>query len=238
MIDIYQLRVLREIRRMSGPVLCLGDQRPSRSTGFSTSSELFLSLGYTEVVDVDYNGLAKINHDLNIPLPEAFRGRFALVYDGGTCEHVCNIGQAFRSMAESCAVGGHVLQESPVVPYGQAYYGIDPQVQRDFFGANGFTRVKHLLHYRRSARMSVLHAVCRILPRRHLDRLRSFVSGIRGAKDFIFADLDDTRTYPDHVWDRECYYVHPQTRSLYLGRKVISCDHIEWPAMGCYPRNQ
>lgn len=239
MIDLYQLNTLRNLRHQTGEVLCLGDQRPSAATGFKTTSELFGSLGYTGVIDIDYNGKAEINHDLNYPIPTHLHDRFTLVYDGGTCEHVCNIGQALSSMVLACRLDGLVVQESPIVPYGQQYFGIDPQVQRDFFFANGFVRLAQRCHYRRSLRMKVLHLVCRLLPRPLLDKVRSQVKNVPRAKEFIFADTQgDLYEYPTAFEDRECYYVHPQTRTLYVGKKVHSYSNIVWPAMGCYPKSE
>ena len=237
MIERIHYLLLESLDRAPGPVLCLGDQVPHESTGFSTSSDLFRSLGYESVVDLDYNGRASINHDLNFPVNWWMHQQYALVFDGGTCEHVANIGEALRTMALCCKVGGHVIQESPIVPYGQQYFGIDPQIQRDFFHVNGFERVQQVCHYKRSLRLWLLHALCRLLPKRSLGMVRDRAKSVPGMKRFLFRDTLPV-IYPDAFEDRECYYVHPQTRTMYVGEKRRHEADTRWPAMGCYPKSQ
>ena len=250
MIDQFTDQMLRRYARfpiMTRParVACIGDQQVCPSLKFKDAQEYFRSaLGYSDHIDIDYNGKAKINHDLNLPISGcvmdicySWSALADLVYDGGTLEHVCNAGQALKTMAQMVKVGGLIVQESPIVPYGQAYWGVSPLVQRDFFRAAGFQDVAHIVHYRKSWKMDLLHAIVTRIPKRMADRLADRVRRIPGAKETIFGhDWRDEYVYPDSAWrDRHAFYPHPQTRSMYIGRKVREVGTVVWPQMECYP---
>lgn len=240
MIDQFTDKMLR--RYCSFPtsrnplVVCIGDQQVCPSLRFKDVKEYFRSaLGYAEHMDIDYNGNARFNHDLNYSFGVPLLAD--LVYDGGTLEHIANAGQALVTMAELVKVGGLIVQESPIVPYGQAYWGVSPLVQRDFFRANGFKDVAHIVHYRKSWKMDLLHAIVTRLPKRMADRLADRVRRVPGAKETIFGhDWRDEYIYPDRAWrDRHAFYPHPQTRSMYIGYKVKDVGTVVWPQMECYP---
>lgn len=252
MIDQFTDQMLRRYVRqpLDGSnrfVVCIGDQKVCPSLNFSDVKAYFqAALGYQKHTDIDYNGGAEVNHDLNLPMRPLIGLDFKptnqpslradLVYDGGTLEHVCNAGQALVTMAQMVKLGGFIVQESPIVPYGQAYWGVSPLVQRDFFRANGFEDIAHIVHYRKSWKMDLLHAIVTRLPKSMADRLADRVRRIPGAKETIFGhDWRDEYVYPDSAWrDRHAFYPHPQTRSMYIGRKVRETA-IQWPQMECYP---
>lgn len=49
-------------------VVCIGDQKVCPSLNFTGVKAYFqAALGYQEHTDIDYNGVAEINHDLNFP---------------------------------------------------------------------------------------------------------------------------------------------------------------------------
>lgn len=64
-------------------------------------------MGYAvETLDISpYQG-AGILHDLGRPVPEALHGRFDLIYDGGTTEHIFNLPTAFANIARMLRPGG------------------------------------------------------------------------------------------------------------------------------------
>ncbi len=237
MIDQFTDRMLRRYCNpdyRTASVVCIGDQGVCPSLGYPNVKAYFRELGYSNHTDIDYNGRADVNHDLNLALPD--RTQADLVYDGGTLEHVCNVGQALVTMAKMVKVGGLIVQESPIVPYGQAYWGVSPLVQCDFFRANGFREVLCIVHYRRNWKMGLLHAIVRRLPKTATDRLAARVRRIPGAKEMIFGhDWRDEYVYPEEVWrGRHAFYPHPQTRSMYIGLKTDNVP-INWPHMECYP---
>lgn len=87
----------------------------------------------------NYEG-ANIVHDLNAPLPDEQNGRYSLLLDGGTLEHVFNFPEALKSCMSLVEVGGHVLFCLPSNnEMGHGFYQFSPEL---FFRAlsdeNGF----------------------------------------------------------------------------------------------------
>src|ERR1039457_5647621 len=72
-------------------------------------------------------------HDLNLPLPEMWSGRFGLVIDGGTCEHVFNVKNSFHCVAELAQPNGgqviHITQASNWLDHG--FFQFSPTVFYD-----------------------------------------------------------------------------------------------------------
>ena len=95
----------------------------------------------------DFEGATHI-HDMNLPLPDDLRGRFSVVHDSGTLEHVFHFVQAMKNCMEMVAVGGHFSQVSNANNYmGHGFWQISPElIYRVFSPANGFQVETVLLH--------------------------------------------------------------------------------------------
>lgn len=89
---------------------------------------------------------ATIVHDLNEPLPEELKGRYSLVLDAGTLEHVFEYPRALRSSLEAVRVGGHFITIAPTNNWwGHGFYQLSPELfYRVLCEANGF-RVRCIL---------------------------------------------------------------------------------------------
>src|SRR5205823_3708563 len=74
----------------------------------------FHMLGLEGYDDVDFSAIEQPTriHDLNEPIPSAWRGRYGLVVDGGTVEHVFDVRTALGNVAALLRVGGDVLHVS------------------------------------------------------------------------------------------------------------------------------
>lgn len=83
---------------------------------------------------------ATIVHDLNQPVPDKLRGRYTLVFDGGTTEHVFNYPQALANAIRLLAVGGHFISiTSGNNQHGHGFYQFSAELfYRVFSPANGF----------------------------------------------------------------------------------------------------
>jgi hypothetical protein len=109
----------------------------------------FLSaLGARELLATDasaYEG-AQIVHDLNEPVPEDLHGRFTLVFDGGSLEHIFNVPVAIANYMELVQVGGHLIITTPGNNYfGHGMYQFSPEFFfRVLSPENGF-RVQRLV---------------------------------------------------------------------------------------------
>jgi SAM-dependent methyltransferase len=113
------------------------------------ADEFLHFLGADELVSVDYSDFegATFLHDLNEPFPEAMRGRFDLVLDGGTLEHVFNYPAALKHSLELLQAGGHFITVTPANGLmGHGFYQFSPEL---FFGVlnaqNGFLLRKIVL---------------------------------------------------------------------------------------------
>jgi hypothetical protein len=111
---------------------------------------LFQMLGAKSVQSIDasdYEG-ATIVHDLNMPLPEHVKGRFDLVDDGGTLEHVFNFPMALKNCMEAVKVGGHLLINTVANNFlGHGFYQLSPELfYRALSPVNGFKVERLVLH--------------------------------------------------------------------------------------------
>src|SRR5690606_11698747 len=87
----------------------------------------------------DYEG-AEIIADLNHPLSETIAGRFDLLVDGGTLEHVFAVRQALMNVAELLKPGGRAIHITPTNNYcNHGFYQCSPTLFVDYYRANGFT---------------------------------------------------------------------------------------------------
>lgn len=122
-----------------GPVATLGVQRlHGCSDPFAASG-----LGPVESLDVsDYEGCTHL-FDLNAAeLPHGLSGRFSVVYDGGTLEHVFDTRAALRNVYGLLRADGIAVHASPVngwVEHG--FYQFSPTLFLDYYRANRWAPV-------------------------------------------------------------------------------------------------
>jgi hypothetical protein len=94
------------------------------------SDALFRRLGARSVDALDISGFegATLIHDLNRPLPEDMAGRFSVVFDGGTLEHVFHCTTALASYMALPRMGGHLLIAVPANnEMGHGFYQFSPE---------------------------------------------------------------------------------------------------------------
>lgn len=106
------------------------------------AEEFLKTLGAGDVVSFDasdYEG-ASIVHDFNDPIPDEYKGRFSVVLDGGTLEHVFNFPTAIRNCMEMVEIGGYFLGITPANNhFGHGFYQFSPELFfRIFSPAHGF----------------------------------------------------------------------------------------------------
>jgi hypothetical protein len=110
---------------------------------------LFEALGARIVESIDASSFegATLIHDMNAPVPHDWHGRYTLVFDGGTLEHVFNAPQAFKNCMDLLEVGGTFVQTVPANNYmGHGFYQFSPELVFQLFShANGFEVVAVVL---------------------------------------------------------------------------------------------
>ena len=150
-----------------GPVLTLGVQDVGatrdelRALGAAVPAgaepvsdrELFETLGLHGYEALDRFGIkgATILRDLAAPLSAELHGRFGLVLDGGTLEHVYDIAAALRNVTQLVAPGGVVVHVSPVSGWeNHGFYMPQPKLLEQTYRNNGFSDIRaHLVHLSR-----------------------------------------------------------------------------------------
>ena len=111
-----------------------------RALSTVTSKELFAALGFEHYDDLDFtpDEPCTITHDLNLPIPDAYRGRYDLVFEMGTLEHVFDQRAAFANIVGLLGVGGTVFHLSPLGYVNHGFYNYSLTVFYDVYRVNGF----------------------------------------------------------------------------------------------------
>ena len=106
------------------------------------SEPLFEILGSKKVDSVDYSDYEKATliHDMNVPVPDTLKGKFSVVIDGGTLEHIFNFPVAIKNCMSMLKTGGHFIGITPANNLmGHGFYQFSPELYyRIFSEANGF----------------------------------------------------------------------------------------------------
>lgn len=101
----------------------------------------FFSLYGNVKVDVidfaQYEG-SEIVHNMGEPISPSLAGKYDIVIDGGTTEHVFDIACAFFNCARLTRVGGYVYHSVPMTMLNHGFYNLNPTLLCDFYEDNGF----------------------------------------------------------------------------------------------------
>jgi hypothetical protein len=129
-----------------GRVIEFGNQRYGakgvvKGTEKATTTEQFYkALGFTEYVAIDVNNnMGAVIADLNEPISSHIIGKYDLVTNNGTGEHLFDQCMVFTNAHDLCKLAGvmlHVLPFSPWINHG--FYSYNPILFRDLAAANGY----------------------------------------------------------------------------------------------------
>jgi len=107
-----------------------------------TQELFFNTLGFKHVdtLDVDEYEGANIIFDLNQEnIPEKLTNTYDFIYDGGTLEHVFNIGTALKSLSIFLKRDGVICHMNPCNGYiDHAFFQISPTLYFDYYLQNNF----------------------------------------------------------------------------------------------------
>lgn len=108
--------------------------------GFADS--FFKCIGADSVESFDNSSYENATHihDMNTPLPDEFKEKYSMVFDGGSLEHVFNFPEGIKNCMEMVEVGGHFLGSTPANNYmGHGFYQFSPELFYSIFTEdNGF----------------------------------------------------------------------------------------------------
>ena len=122
--------------------------RTGPNAAMTSDRAFFQALGGLDVVALDCSDYeqAGIIWDLNCPVPAELEGRFGLILDGGTLEHVFDTRVALANIARMLTPGGRVFHTNPATNYlAHGFYQFSPTLYYDWYAANGFTDLRGLL---------------------------------------------------------------------------------------------
>lgn len=116
--------------------------------GYIDDTTFFTALGFScvESMDVsDYENCTHV-HDLNRPVPENLYGRYDVIFDGGTVEHVFDTPSCLRNIHAMLKVGGRIIHGSPSTNHvDHGYYMFSPVLFYDYYDANNYKIEQSLL---------------------------------------------------------------------------------------------
>lgn len=90
-----------------------------------------------------YEG-ATIIHDMNLPLSAQYKGKYTLVVDGGSLEHIFNFPVAIKNCMDLIEEKGYYIGITPTNNFfGHGFYQFSPELYyRVFSESNGFKMIK------------------------------------------------------------------------------------------------
>ena len=174
----------------------------------------------------DYQG-SSLCHDMNQPIPDAWKASYDLVIDGGTIEHVFNAPVAIRNAMELIAQDGHYLAASPANNWlGHGFYQFSPECYfRVFAPENGFAIVNLLLsEHSEIGRLYSVDDPAKVGNRLGIDsdqRVETLVLARRTALSPIFEKTPQQSDY-SAKWQANVKTTGGQTTSSPLRRMVRS----------------
>jgi len=138
----------------------LGDQYLTQTGGpRQLAKEFYEELGCGRYESIDGNGRGTITHDLNRSF-EVLPGRFDLVTDFGTGEHIFNQHAVWRTVHVLTKKGGHIVFDRPTQGYPEhCYYNVHECLFRDIAEANQYEVVR--LEHREGERGELIRGIFR-----------------------------------------------------------------------------
>lgn len=107
-----------------------------RNPGNEYSETFWQKLGFDQVDSMDVSDFenASIVQDLGGDLHEDLHGRFDVIYDGGTCEHIFDLPTAYRNIHKMLKPGGVLIGHSPCNNWiNHGFYQICPEMVFGFW---------------------------------------------------------------------------------------------------------
>jgi hypothetical protein len=91
-------------------------------------------------VDIDSYQGAELIHDISKPFPEANLGRYGLIVDAGTLEHVLDVKASLDNLVACLREGGSIVHMSPSNDYlDHGYFQFCPSFFRDYYASQAMS---------------------------------------------------------------------------------------------------
>ncbi len=108
----------------------------------------FLGASVIDSLDASTYEDASVIHDMNTPIPATLKGKYSMVFDGGSLEHVFNFPVGLKNAMEMVEEGGHFIGITPCNNFvGHGFYQFSPELfYRTLNERNGFA-IERLIFY-------------------------------------------------------------------------------------------
>lgn len=174
--------VAHELKKLNYPFVPLDTTTTDENTQFARSlhcSEFMKMLGYDEWESIDAwpEEGAGIIHNLNDPVPSHMHGRYDMIFDFGTTEHIFNVPQVLQNIHKMLKPSGSIVHILPSSGHmGHGFYQFCPSLFKTFYTSNKYADVRlFFLFFRRFAHHYVEITNDSDVP---LDQLGTTLSGI------------------------------------------------------------
>lgn len=131
-----------DIRRVPGlpEIITANPQLAREGERYAEPFFSAVGVGGIDSMDVSAYESCSLVHDLNHPIPADWHGRYDVVFDGGTLEHVFHFPNAVANAMNLVKQGGVLVTQSPSNNFnGHGFYQFSPELMfRVFCEANGF----------------------------------------------------------------------------------------------------
>jgi hypothetical protein len=97
------------------------------------------TIGWPALKSLDFSAIenAEYIHDLSLPVEDNLKGQFDIIYDGGTTEHVFDIGQCFRNVDAMLKEDGiFVSCVGTDGWFGHGFYQVGPDIPWRYWAAS------------------------------------------------------------------------------------------------------
>lgn len=112
--------------------------------------DLFTMLGFRNAHSLDAFDADKptILHDMNKPIPDRYKGKYDVVFDVGSMEHVFDVKQFVQNCVEMTKENGVlVIYDALMGWHNECFYNFQTPFFFDVFRANGFDEIGVYLNY-------------------------------------------------------------------------------------------
>ena len=184
--------------------------------------QLFKMMGFEAIETLDYSDFEGADHvvDLNHDgLPEGLHGKFDVVLDSGTLEHVFHVPNALKNFIDLVKVGGRIIFLSPSSNHmDHGFYMFSPTLFADYFLANKF-EINTCYVVRYSPNLDDLWDVYQYDP----DRWRDLhIGGLDDKPYALFFVVTRTPESTAGVIPQQNYYA--DTAAMYAGARLAEGD--------------
>lgn len=184
--------------------------------------QMFRMMGFESVETLDYSdfegadNVVDLNHD---GLPEHLQGKFDVVLDSGTLEHVFHVPNALKNIISLVKIGGRIIFLSPSSNHmDHGFYMFSPTFFADYFLANKFEiNTGYVVRY--SPNLNDLWDAYQYDP----DRWRDLhIGGLDDKPYALFFVVTRTAKSTAGVIPQQNYYA--DTAAIYAGAKLAEGD--------------